>query len=161
MDGRNKNQKGRKPLFFIDSFKDNRIVQGINKESESIWGLAFCSLLIVCSACFHLELAAYSVIIAYFIYLLLFSKKFFLLVGVVPLLYFSPSVRNNPGTNLQSVFSVGHGLIYIILLIALFLIVLLIRGTKELQNKKRQKNIITENFIFIIPNIMFLCYSVF
>ena len=29
------------------------------------------------------------------------------------------------------------------------------------QNKKRQKNIITENFIFIIPNIMFLCYSVF
>lgn len=73
------------------------------------------------------ELVCYTLCWLFAAFLLLFCEDIFPLMGIAPLLYFSPSAVNNPGNNPQSVFFPENGLNYIIFLIVTFVALFFVR----------------------------------
>ena len=88
---------------------------------------------------FGLELAVYTVYAGLIVYVCLFGRDLLPLIPVFLCCYLAPSVGNNPGSNPESVFSPGHGGIWLLLLCAAMLIsavVRVIRDRKRFLSKK-------------------------
>lgn len=89
---------------------------------------------------FGAELVVYSVFVLILVYLCLLGKDLLPVMPLVICCYLAPSVRNNPGRNPASVFSLNHGGIYMIVLAVITAAALLyrmIRDRKTIFGKKR------------------------
>ena len=114
--------------------KESRMVIALNEEFGSIYCLFFFTLLFLLTSCFGLELVCYTVCWLFAVYLLLFSRELYPLIGMIPLLYYTPSVVNNPGRNPESVFFPENGLIYIIVLMATFVALFIARTITDVRS---------------------------
>lgn len=127
-------KRGDSAMNVLMKLREFRGIRAINEECKSVYFLAFFALLILLSALFGLELICYTIAWLIGVYLLLFSDDLFPLAGVIPLLYFSPSVKNNPGQNPDSIFYPENGLIYIVVLMATFVALFIIRAVVEIRS---------------------------
>lgn len=114
--------------------KESRMVASLNEEFGSIYCLFFFTLLFLLTSCLGLELVCYTVCWLFAVFLLLFSRELYPLMGMIPLLYYTPSVVNNPGRNPESVFFPENGLIYIIVLMATFVALFIARTVIDVRS---------------------------
>ena len=117
-----------------ERLKESRPIAVLNEECGSIYFLFFFTFLFFLTSCFGLELICYTICWLFAVYLLLFSKELYPLMGILPLLYYTPSVVNNPGRNPDSVFFPGNGLIYIIILMATFVAAFVARTVLDVRS---------------------------
>ena len=114
--------------------KESRTIAVLNEECGSIYCLFFFTLLFLLTSCFGLELICYTICWLFAVYLLLFSRELYPLMGIIPLLYYTPSIVNNPGRNPESVFFPENGLIYIIVLMATFVALFIARTVTDVRS---------------------------
>ena len=114
--------------------KESRTIAALNEECGSIYCLFFFTLLFLLTSCFGLELVCYTICWLFAMYLLLFSRELYPLMGIIPLLYYTPSVVNNPGRNPESVFFPENGLIYIIILMVTFVVLFIARTITDVRS---------------------------
>ena len=117
-----------------ERLKESRAVAAVNEECGSIYCLFFFTILFLLTSCFGLELICYTVCWLFAVYLLLFSRELYPLMGIIPLLYYTPSVVNNPGRNPESVFFPENGLIYIIILMVTFVVLFIARTITDVRS---------------------------
>lgn len=89
---------------------------------------------------FSLEIPVYTLFAAITVYVCLWGEDLLGLMPIVAMAYFSPSTKNNPGYSAESVFTVGHGGIYVALLgitMAAAVIYRIIRDRKRFFHHKR------------------------
>lgn len=79
---------------------------------------------------FSLELAAYTVFAAIAVYTCLWGEDLLALTPLFLCFYLTPSAKNNPGLNGQSVFSGGSG-IYLACLFALMILAVIVRVVRD------------------------------
>lgn len=107
------------------------VIDQINRFMAKPLYVALAALLTLLCNVFSLELPAYTVIAAIFVYTSLFGKD---LLPIAPFFifgYLSPSGNNNPGHTQNSVFSAGNGGIYIGCLGALMVLGLIYRVIRD------------------------------
>lgn len=117
-----------------ERIKESRAIVAINEECGSIYCLFFFTILFLLTSCFGLELVSYTICWLFAVYLLLFSRELYPLMGIIPLLYYTPSVVNNPGRNPGSVFFPENGLIYIIVLMVTFVALFIARTVTDVRS---------------------------
>lgn len=117
-----------------ERLKESRAIIAINEECGSIYCLFFFTILFLLTSCFGLELVSYTICWLFAVYLLLFSRELYPLMGIIPLLYYTPSVVNNPGRNPGSVFFPENGLIYIIALMVTFVALFIARTVTDVRS---------------------------
>lgn len=107
------------------------IVRSINCWLASPRFVMAVMLLALMSNIFSVELGVYSVFAAVVVYVCIWGDDLLPLLPVVICCYIAPSVKNNPGRNEQSVFSVGNGGGYILFLGVLIGAALLLRAVRD------------------------------
>lgn len=110
---------------------NNTITNRINCFLASPRYVIAAVLLTMAANMLSMELAVYSVFAAVAVYVCFWGDDLLPLLPLVICGYFAPSVKNNPGRNEQSVFSVGHGGGYILFLAALIGAAILFRVVKD------------------------------
>lgn len=109
-------------FFRADRLRDHGTVAIINRFLESPWFILLICAMTALSSTLGLELILYTAFILLSIYIALFGNDFLPIAILVICSYISPSIANNPGQNPASVFYPQNGGIYLIVLLALFLI---------------------------------------
>lgn len=106
-------------------------------------------LLTTVANAFAMELAVYTVFVLLGVYICLRGRDLLPLVPLVVGGYLSPSVGSNPGKNEKSIFAIGHGGAYMLVLAAIVVVALavyMIRERKRFFSQKRK----------LLPGIMAL-----
>lgn len=93
----------------------------------SRWYFILLGVLTVISNAFHLELPVYTVFVVIGVYISLFGQNYLPLIPLVPCCYIAPYISNNPGAYDTSIFYIGHGGEYILLLAAVFTLSVIFR----------------------------------
>lgn len=115
-------------------FEDKPFFKAFSAECCSPFLIAFWCVLTFLSSAFGLELFYYTFACLVSAVILLFCKNLLPLVTIFSCFYFSPSMRNNPGRNSESVFFPEHGLYYIIFLILLLVALFVYRLTSDIRH---------------------------
>ncbi|PWM51031.1 MAG: hypothetical protein DBX60_07825, partial [Bacillota bacterium] len=84
-------------MSVLAKWKKSDLVSSVNRELGGVWCLAFFCLLFLVTSVFGLELLCYTVCWLFAVWLLLFSDDLYPLLGIIPMLYYTPSLANNPG----------------------------------------------------------------
>lgn len=113
--------------MILKKYADNRLIRAVNRFLESREFIGAVAFLVLCSNVLGWELGVYTVIISYGIYLCLFARDMRSLAAVVPFVYATPSVQNNPASNPDSVFYPQNGMWLLIAYLAIFFILLAVR----------------------------------
>ncbi len=113
---------------------DTRLIRTINKFIESKYFIAVLAFLSLCSNVLGWELYVYTTVITFGVYLCLFARDMRTLAPAVAFMYVSPSMKNNPAVNEQSIFYPEHGLAMIIAYLAIFFTLLILRILLNLKN---------------------------
>lgn len=86
----------------------------------SRWYFVLLGTLTVLSNAFHLEFPVYTIFVLIGVYISLFGQNYLPLIPLVPCCYIAPYISNNPGAYDTSIFYIGHGGEYIVLLAVIF-----------------------------------------
>lgn len=95
-------------------------VKKIDAFFQSAGYFALLGLLTVLCNAFSLELPVYTIFILIGVYVCFFGQDFLPIVPLVPCCYIAPYISNNPGAFDTSVFYIGYGGGYILILAAIF-----------------------------------------
>ncbi len=106
----------------------------INHFLHSHWYLIAAMLLAIAGNMLSLELFVYSVITLIVIYTCIFGQDLLPLMPLFIYAYVIPSSKNNPGRKAQTIFSLEHGGIYLIVLGVLIAASLLYRVIRDRRN---------------------------
>ena len=138
-------------MSVLAKWKKSDLVSSVNRELGGVWCLAFFCLLFLVTSVFGLELLCYTVCWLFAVWLLLFSDDLYPLLGIIPMLYYTPSLANNPGRNPDSVFYPENGLVYIVVLIVTFLVLFLARVISDVRqgNVKVRFPTLTVGFVLL------------
>lgn len=122
--------------------KGSRFIRYVNQFFYSGYFIALVAILTLFSAIFGMELFVYTLYAVFVVYICLFGRDILPVVPLVLMAYFSPSIKNNPGVNPDSIFYPEHYLYYIICLIAVIVFSILLRaifgtGLKKFFGTKR------------------------
>ena len=113
--------------ILFKNLMDKKWVKTINNFFESNLFIAFFAVLVIFCNLFGLELFVYPLVVSYGIYTCLFGRDMRTLGVATPFMYLSPSAKNNPAANANSMFRFENGLWMIIAYLSVFLVVLAIR----------------------------------
>ena len=114
--------------------------------------IALVSLLTVIANLFGLEIPVYAVFSIFVVYICLFGQDLLPMMPLVVCCYLAPSVKNNPGRNEATLFSMAGGGVWILCfagLMAVALIYRIIRDRKFFLHRK----------YYLLPGILLLCGS--
>jgi O-antigen ligase len=111
----------------FNKIKESAFVTKANEFIYSIYFLIFNAVLALLGNAFGLELLTYGITIFIGVFVLAFSKDLLPLVQAFCFCYLTPSIKNNPGRNVNSVFTIGNGAEYLIAMIAVFAVALVLR----------------------------------
>ena len=130
---------------------DNKVIRSINDFIETKYFMVVLAFLSVCCNVFGLELYVYTIVISFGIYLCLFARDMRTLVFAVPVMYVSPSVQNNPASNPDSIFFPKNGLWMVILYLAIFFGLLILRILLNIKkdNFFKHKRKLLVGFLFL------------
>ena len=99
---------------WLTTAKRTRAVQSLNRFLEGPWGLTALSVLTLCAYVFSLELWLYAFVALFCVYVSLFCDDFLPLMGLFVFCYITPSRKNNPGMETNSVYFASSGGVYIL-----------------------------------------------
>jgi len=114
-------------ITFFAKIKESTFVKNVNEFIYSIYFFIFNAVLALIGNAFGLELLTYGITILIGLFVLAFSKDLLPLAQAFCFCYLTPSIKNNPGRNANSVFTFGNGAEYLIVMIAIFAVALIIR----------------------------------
>lgn len=84
-------------------------------------------LLTVAANAWNLEFVVYTVFVLMGVYISFFGRDYLSLVPIVVCCYIAPYVTNNPGAYETSIFYIGHGGLYFVILAAVFALSVILR----------------------------------
>lgn len=113
--------------MILKQYADTPVIRAINRFLNSREFIGVVAFLALCSNVLGWEFAVYTVIITYGIYLCLFAQDMRSLAAVVPLMYVTPSVQNNPASNPDSIFYPQNGMWILIAYLAVYFVLLGVR----------------------------------
>lgn len=116
-----------------------RAVNKINQFLSTRLYIAVVATLTVLSNVFSLELPVYTLFALFTVYTCLWAEDLQGLMPIVAMGYLTPSVRNNPGRSESSVFTPGHGGVYVIVLALLMAAAVIYRIARDRQQFFRRK----------------------
>ncbi len=117
-------QKSTKTQFA--SVKNSAAIKSINQVICSPWGVGILGVLTVLAFALSLEVAFYTFVVLYTIYVGLFADDLSPIMPLFILCYVTPSPHNNPGMSDQGLFYGASG-IYLICIVSVAVLVLLLR----------------------------------
>ena len=109
-----------------NTIKNSAIIKNINKIVCSPWGIGILGVLTVLAFAFSLEVAFYTIVVLYAVYVSLFADD---LSPIMPLFVFSyvtPSTGNNPGMSDQGLFYGATGA-YLVCIVSIAVLSLIAR----------------------------------
>ena len=109
------NTKQNKILSWYYATKNSETIAKINQFICSFWGIFVVACVTFLTFALSLEIAMYSIVCLYTIYICLFAKDFLPLVPLFIFCYIAPAASNNPGRNEGSIFYGGTGTAIIII----------------------------------------------
>ena len=112
---------------FYYGIKNSKFTNEVNKFLNSVYFLALSAVLAVLGNAFGLELLVYGIIVLCGIFTAIFGEDFLPLLPAFAFCYITPSTKNNPGKNPNSVFTFGNGAEYLVAMVGLFAIALIVR----------------------------------
>ena len=114
-------------MGFLKRIRETAVVRGINEFIDSKYMLAILAGMTLLSNLFGLEFFLYVFVALIGYYLCFFGKDFLFLAPVVVFMYISPSVKNNPFHNENSIFFPGQGLEFVVALAVVFFVLFFLR----------------------------------
>lgn len=114
-------------MIFTDSLRDAAVIKKINRFLKTVPYIALICLLTLAANVLSAELVVYTIFVAIGVYICLLGDDLLGLIPLVACAYLAPSVRNNPGSNSQSIFALGSGGGYILCLAGILAAALLVR----------------------------------
>jgi len=108
------------------NIKNSAAIQKINQIIYSPWGIGSLGLLTFLAFAFSLEVAFYTVVVLYTIYVGLFADDLSPIMPLFVLCYVTPSIGNNPGMSDQGLFYGASG-IYLVCIVSIAVLTLLFR----------------------------------
>ena len=108
------------------NIKSSAAIQKINQIIYSPWGIGSLGLLAFLAFAFSLEVAFYTVVVLYTIYVGLFADDLSPIMPLFVLCYVTPSIGNNPGMSDQGLFYGTSGL-YLVCIVSIAVLILLFR----------------------------------
>lgn len=115
----------------LNRIRSSGAVDTINAFLRTPGYVVLIALLTAVSNAFSLDLYLYTVFILIGIYMSLFGEDYLPLMPIVIHCYIAPSTQNNPGRNPDSIFYPMNGGIYLMILLALFVISVVVRLVKD------------------------------
>lgn len=124
--------------------RSSQAVQKINAFLLTPWMVGITALFTLLAYVFALELVLYTYVLTVGIYVFLFGEDFGCLIPFFIFCYIAPAPENNPGLYETSIFYIGHGGGYVLILAGLAVIGFVLRlcldkemGIKRFLSKKR------------------------
>ena len=108
------------------AYRRHPVVQLINSFVESPWCIGLLGALTVLAFAFSLEVAFYSFVVVYAMYVSIFCDDLKPLMPLFVLCYVTPSLGNNPGKDDQGLFYGASG-IYLICIVSVAILTVIIR----------------------------------
>ncbi len=108
------------------AFRNSAFIKGINDIIYSPWGIVILGLMTVSAFAFSLEIAFYTFVVVYAVYVSIFADDFTPIIPLFILCYVTPSLGNNPGESEDGLFYGASG-IYLICIASVAILALLIR----------------------------------